>query len=131
MDTVGQARGRPSDPRLSRHSPETEAGDRCSLRSCLLLALGKVRLMYEGCRERSQLWYQNREQGGSPVPAGHGDLLSPPMLFRRGKAQEKGTEEAPQEAPSDQGPAGGTHRSRRQFPEKGLRSQGRNQTATI
>lgn len=90
MDTVGQAQGLPTDPRLNRHSPGVDAGGQCSPGSCRPLALGKVRLICEGCRERSQLWCQNSGQGGSPFQAGHGDLRSPPMLFRRGKGPGKG-----------------------------------------
>lgn len=95
MDTVGQAPGLPTDPRLNRHSPGVEAGGRCSPGSCRPLALGKVRLICEGCRERSQLWCQNNGQEG---------LLSKQVVetsalhqccLGGGRAQEKGTEERP------------------------------------
>lgn len=51
---MAQGQGLSRTPRLDRYSPGLDAGGQCSLRSGWPLALGKVRLICEGFRERSQ-----------------------------------------------------------------------------
>lgn len=51
---MAQGQGLSRTPRLDRYSPGLDAGGQCSLRSGWPLALGKVRLICERFRERSQ-----------------------------------------------------------------------------
>lgn len=53
---------------LEEPRPGEDAGGRCSVRSGWPLVLVKVRLVCEGCQERSQLWCQKRGQRESSLP---------------------------------------------------------------